>query len=187
MPNHVLNRLIIKADKNKTQEVFHFMTGKTLQDGTCQYIDFNKIIPIPVEVTVNEIIINNKKYYDYSNCNEWCRNNWGSKWNAFKQKLETLNILWFTTADIGVPFIIEKLSRIFPDIEFEYTFADEHWGCTTGDGIFRNGETDITFPTNGSDKAYEIYFKVNPGMKNYFLFTEEGYEWIGQTLSTGML
>ena len=64
-------------------------------------------------------------------------------------------MLWFDTAWAGVPLLIQTLSEKFPDIEFLYAYADEDLGSNVGKGIIRNGETDMTFPDNGSNEAFE--------------------------------
>jgi len=46
-----------------------------------------------------------------------------------------------------------------------------------GKGIIRNGETDMTFPDNGSNEAFEIVFFVKPGLEEYLELTDEGYRW----------
>ena len=47
MPNHVTNRLEINADRETVQKVMNFLKGKTDDDNTPCYIDFNNIIPMP--------------------------------------------------------------------------------------------------------------------------------------------
>ena len=44
MPNHVTNRLEINADRETVQKVMNFLKGKTDDDNTPCYIDFNNII-----------------------------------------------------------------------------------------------------------------------------------------------
>jgi hypothetical protein len=50
MPNHVTNRLEINADRETVQKVMNFLKGKTDDDNTPCYIDFNNIIPMPEEL-----------------------------------------------------------------------------------------------------------------------------------------
>ena len=102
---------------------------------------------------------------------------WGTKWNAFNQNFEEPNVLWFDTAWEGVPLLIQTLSEIFPDVEFQYAYADEDLGSNVGKGTIRNGETDMTFPDNGSNEAFEIVFFVKPGLEEYLELTDEGYRW----------
>lgn len=47
MPNHVRNRLIIRAEEARVKKITDFLIGEPDEDGTPCYIDFNKIIPLP--------------------------------------------------------------------------------------------------------------------------------------------
>lgn len=47
MPNHVRNRLVIKAAESQIKEVTEFLKGEPNEDGSPCYIDFNKILPMP--------------------------------------------------------------------------------------------------------------------------------------------
>lgn len=168
MPNHVTNRLEINADRETVQKVMNFLKGKTDDDNTPCYIDFNNIIPMPEELLIEknssgdfgmrcleamqrqpfyfllddddlravqwmrglaekdrqealqlgETYLENRKKYGYPTWFEWSIATWGTKWNAYNQSFEEPNILWFDTAWNGVPQLIQKLSEIFPDVEF---------------------------------------------------------------------
>ena len=227
MPNHVTNRLEINADRETVQKVMNFLKGKTDDDNTPCYIDFNNIIPMPEELLIEKSssgdlgmkyleamqlkpfyflldddalrtiqwieglaekdrkealqlgasYLENRKKYGYPTWYEWSTATWGTKWNAFNQTFEDPNMLWFDTAWEGVPLLIQTLSEIFPDVEFQYAYADEDLGSNVGKGTIRNGETDMTFPDNGSNEAFEIVFFVKPGLEEYLELTDEGYRW----------
>ena len=227
MPNHVTNRLEINADRETVQKVMNFLKGKTDDDNTPCYIDFNNIIPMPEELLIEKSssgdlgmkyleamqlkpfyflldddalrtiqwieglaekdrkealqlgasYLENRKKYGYPTWYEWSTATWGTKWNAFNQNFEEPNVLWFDTAWEGVPLLIQTLSEIFPDVEFQYAYADEDLGSNVGKGTIRNGETDMTFPDNGSNDAFEIVFFVKPGLEEYLELTNEGYRW----------
>ena len=228
MPNYVINRLEINADRETVQNVMDFLKGKTDEDSTPCYIDFNNIIPMPKDLLIEAstsgefgmqyIIAQQRKQfnsqddlkviqlmeiqeekvreealqlgmtylrnwgkYGYPTWYEWSIANWGTKWNAFNQNFEEPNVLWFDTAWEGVPLLIQTLSEIFPDVEFQYAYADEDLGSNVGKGTIRNGETDMTFPDNGSNEAFEIVFFVKPGLEEYLELTDEGYRWKAQT------
>lgn len=225
MPNHVTNRLEIKADSETVQKVMNFLKGENEEDGTPCYIDFNRIIPMPEELLIDassdgeqgmeylaamqrkpfytpddlkaiqrveelqeerrkEVLqlgasyLNNLEKYGYPTWYEWSIATWGTKWNAYDQYFEEPNILWFDTAWDSVPQLIQKLSEIFPEVEFHYAYADEDLGYNVGRGIIQNGEIDMTIPEGGSNEAFEIMFFVKPGMDEYFELTDEGYKWI---------
>lgn len=226
MPNHVTNRLEINADRETVQKVMNFLKGKTDDDNTPCYIDFNNIIPMPEELLIEKSssgdlgmkyleamqlkpfyflldddalrtiqwieglaekdrkealqlgasYLENRKKYGYPTWYEWSTATWGTKWNAYHQDFEEPNILWFDTAWNGVPLLIQKLSEIFPDVEFHYAYADEDLGFNTGRGTARNGEINMTIPEGRSNEAFEIMFFVKPGMDEYFELTDEGYK-----------
>lgn len=225
MPNHITNRLEINADNDRVQEVMNFIKGKPNEEGTSNYIDFNKIIPMPKELMIEastageyglqyilamqrkpdntpddleaikwiesqpeerrkqvlqlgEMYLSNQKQYGYPTWYEWSNNTWGTKWNAYEQRFEEPNVLWFDTAWNGVPQLIGKLSEIFPNIEFQYAYADEDLGSNTGKGSIKNGEILMTFPDDGSKEAYEIMFEIRPEMEDSFELTDDGYQWI---------
>ena len=228
MPNHVTNRLEINADQETVQKVMNFLKGKTDDDNTTCYIDFNNIIPMPEELLIDKCssgdlgmkyleamqrkpfyfllddddlrairwikglaekdrqkalqlgasYLENQKKYGYPTWYEWSIATWGTKWNAYQQDFEEPNILWFDTAWSGVPQLIQKLSEIFPDVEFHYAYADENLGFNTGIGTISNGEINMTIPEGGSNEAFEIMFFVKPGMDEYFEQTDEGYKWV---------
>jgi len=52
MPNYVTNRLEINADRETVQNVMDFLKGKTDEDSTPCYIDFNNIIPMPKDLLI---------------------------------------------------------------------------------------------------------------------------------------
>lgn len=225
MPNHITNRLEILADDDKIQEVMNFIKGEPDENEIPNYIDFNKIIPMPKELMIEastsgeyglqyilamqrkpnntpadlkaiewieslpeerqkqalqlgEMYLSNQKHYGYPTWYEWANNIWGTKWNAYNQKFEEPNVLWFDTAWSGVPQLIGKLSKIFPDIEFQYAYADEDLGSNTGKGNIKNGEIMMTFPEDGSNEAYKIVFETRPEIEDSFELTSNGYQWI---------
>lgn len=53
MSNHIINHLEINADNNKVQEIMNFLKGEPNEDGSVNYIDFNKIIPMPKKLMIN--------------------------------------------------------------------------------------------------------------------------------------
>ena len=71
------------------------------------------------------------------------------------------NALFFNTAWSGVPDLMEKLSTIFPDIKFEYAFADEDFGYNVASLELINGVmSNVYNPKGGSKEAYDLAFDV---------------------------
>lgn len=129
-------------------------------------------------IQLGELYLKNQAQYGYPTWYEWSIATWGTKWNAYNQDFDEPNILWFDTAWDGVPKVIEKLSEIFPDIEFHYAYADEYLGSNTGKGTAKNGKIKMTVPDDGSNEAFEIMFEVKPEIEEWFELTDEGYKWI---------
>lgn len=224
MPNHITNRLIIKADNQKVEKVIEFLKGEPYNDGSLRYIDFNKIVSIPEGLNIesstlgedgmNYLIAKQKKYfrspqdleavkrferlgddlqekaliigrqylhniadYGFKDWYDWCIEYWGTKWNAYDQRYEEPNIIWFNTAWNGVIGLICKLSEIFPDVEFDYSYADEDTGNNTGRGTIINGVSDISSLLNQSGEAYELAFELMPDKKEYYELTDIDYRY----------
>lgn len=121
--------------------------------------------------------IMNQAKYGFETWYEWCQANWGTKWNAYNQNFEAPNTIWFDTAWSGVPELMQKLSMIFPDAEFNYAYADENTGSNTGTGTIKNGELAMYYPANQSNDAYELCFELNPNKEGYYKLTDEGYKY----------
>lgn len=128
-------------------------------------------------IQLGKLYLRNKTQYGYPTWYEWTKATWGTKWNAYNQDFEEPDVLWFDTAWNGVPLLIEKLSEIFPTVEFDYAYADEYLGSNTGKGIAKGGEIQMILPNDGSNEAFEIMFEVKPGADKYFELTNEGYKW----------
>lgn len=222
MPNNITNRLQIKATtKERVQEVLVFLRGKPLKDGTPRHIDFNKIIPMPEALKIEDSSVgsigmqyllasnrvgkteedmkairnfeefdcitkeraillgrqylSNIEQYGYATWYSWSNARWGTKWNAYDTELQESDTIWFHTAWAGVPCLIATLSEKFPDVEFEYAFADEDLGSNIGEGTIQDGDISMSFPVAGSNEAYEMLFRLLPEMEEYFVLTDEGY------------
>ena len=209
MPNHVTNRLEINADRETVQKVMNFLKGKTDDDNTPCYIDFNNIIPMPEELLIEKSssgdlgmkyleamqlkpfyflldddalrtiqwieglaekdrkealqlgasYLENRKKYGYPTWYEWSTATWGTKWNAYNQKFEEPNILWFDTAWNSVTSLIGKLSEKFPNVEFSYAYADEYLGSNNGKGTAKNGDIKMTVPGMKAMKLLKLWPK----------------------------
>jgi len=96
---------------------------------------------------------------------EWCRQNWGTKWNAYGYDYidfhPSKNVLQFNTAWANVPEILQLLSEKFPNVEFKYEFADEDIGVNAGRLGFLNGEVEYEdIPDNHSKEAFDMAFDI---------------------------
>ena len=117
MANYVLNKVTLTGDKARIFELLEAIKYDELDIGS---IDFNKIIPAPVDE-------------DGLISRDWCIANWGTKWNAlfegtdgevFEISEDSVQIA-FETAWSGACPIIEHLAETNVDLCFEHEWADE--------------------------------------------------------------
>lgn len=125
MPNHVQNIITLKGDEQKIREMLKTIKNDDYGLGT---VDFNKVIPMPESCD----------WY------EWSISNWGTKWNAYGYEKDMdysgCDSLRFQTAWSAPHPVLEKLTEIFPDIEFEHEWADEDIGENCGRYRYKDGE-----------------------------------------------
>jgi hypothetical protein len=139
MPNHITNILTIHGADEQVDRVLEFIKNDELGVGT---IDFNKITPMPPWVFQGNLGREEEEKYGEENCwYDWSIKNWGTKWNAYHQLHDRSSaedgVVYFDTAWSGVPELMSKLARIFPDVTFYYEFADEDFGNNVGQYVFR--------------------------------------------------
>ena len=82
---------------------------------------------------------------------EWCIVHWGTKWNAYGFEDNTAekpsSELYFQTAWDAPHALLTRLSEMYPDVTFEYEWADENIGSNCGSKKLLNGEIlDEFFP-----------------------------------------
>lgn len=151
-----------------------YLLFKSGEFGFRKYEETYKRVESYDEKRKNEIIELGKKYlsnivkYGYTNWYDWRIDNWGTKWNAYEtEKIDDYTIE-FNTAWNGVPDLICVLSTMFPEVEFEYIYADEDAGYNTGRGTIINGESDMFYPAGGSKESFDIYFETHEWARSYY-------------------
>lgn len=116
---------------------------------------------------------------------DWHCRYWGTKWNAYD--IETFSddseCVRFDTAWTCPAPAIKELSRLFPDVRFELTYADEDSGYNCGCICYERGAVvyeDI--PAGGSDKAWEYYFQLHEWAREYYRKNKAGkWEYVEET------
>jgi hypothetical protein len=206
MPNHVINKLTFIGKKTDIKKLIIGIQG------TQNCIDFNKIIPMPKElsdVTSPTKIVTQKEYEKeleeiekrrITNPNDhwgfshnltqkmynrylkkfgavdwydWSRKNWGTKWNAYETVKDNNEITFQTAWSTPIP-VITVLSRLFPNVVINLTWADEDAGYNTGKVNFVDGNTIMeNIPKGGSKESYDIYFELWGGKEDFTLVDGE--------------
>ena len=142
MPNNITNKLTIIGDKEQVQEVLEFIQ---MEEDSEDYdgfsgigtIDFNKIIPMPDNIYRGDLS-SEKRKENPNNWYDWSVQNWGTKWNAYKQGMsyeEDDNTLCFETAWSGIPNLMQKLSSMFPDVTIDYSKCSDKSALDGGSGV----------------------------------------------------
>ncbi|WP_088656226.1 DUF1281 family ferredoxin-like fold protein [Geofilum rhodophaeum] len=153
-----------------------------IQQPIDHFPDFNKVKPQPENIFNGDLGREEEEmckregrptWYD------WNRENWGTKWNCSECKQESHNTFVFTTAWQGVPNLILEISKAFPELQFEYEFADEDTGSNCASFVVLGGDlTDSYFPESGTKEAYELSFKLRPNIAEEYNLVDGNYEYI---------
>ena len=126
--------------------------------------------------------LDNYEKYGAKDWYDWSIQNWGTKWNA----LDTIvndpgeaNVYFHTAWSAPLPFL-DALSQKYPELTFDYEFADEDIGYNTGKMTIRDGEIlEGGFLEDASKEAYETYFALWGGEDEYRFNAKTGtYEYI---------
>ena len=109
------------------------------------------------EWSLGKAAFQNEQKYGVATWYEWARQSWGTKWSAYNAEIVEDNTIIFNTAWSRAMPVIQKLAENFPDVHFEYCWADEDLGINTGMAEFENGEVTFDeFYNAHSRDAYEL-------------------------------
>ena len=141
-----------------------------------------KEYPKQATETIENFISGIKNYIEYGHPSwyGWSIENWGAKWNSSECEKISDTIFDFVTANSGVPKLIEKMSLKFADVKINYEYADEDTGCNCGVGTYFNGENVFGKLENSSIEAYELAFKLRPGIKENYRLVDGKYEYVDE-------
>lgn len=154
MPNWVKNNLRIKVNGEKVLEILEMIKD---EDGN---MTFEKIAPTPEELLTEpspqrdkEKAKKFKEKYGADDWYDWRCKNWGCKWDASESgfyERDGYSMVSFQTPWSPPREFLEKLSKVFPKVEFEVQFAEEGCGYV-GKMIAKNEYIDVHCPVEGVD------------------------------------
>lgn len=108
--------------------------------------------------------LNNYREHGASTWYGWSLKNWGTKWNNDPETPvvdEETGSLHFDTAWSMPEPIFMELSRQYPELTFDVSWADEDIGYNVGNREFRNGEIVSEYiPEFGTEEAEEMTFDI---------------------------
>lgn len=165
MSNYVRSKLNIHGDSTEIKRyIERFTTEEITDDIATNGFDFRKIIPIPSYIYEGNLGQEELKIYGEENCwYNWCRKNWRTKWNAFETKIMNDGdecCIYFQTAWSGVPKLIGLSSQMFPNLQFDYQYADEDAGSNVAHYKFSNGHVEENESIRScTHRAYQIYLE----------------------------
>ena len=137
MANHVINHLILPKNEAFRNAILDFLAG---ENGSRGEVDFNTLESMPDSVYRGPLGSEElARYPGEANWYNWSLAHWGTKWNAWDGNVSGCT-LEFYTAWSPVPELMMKLSTIFPDVEFGYSWADEDIGFNVGSLVLKSGK-----------------------------------------------
>jgi len=163
MPNHVESTLDIAGPVSLIEKLIK-QVGGVNEDGEVEKVfNCHAVIPMPKDVFrggLTNVIEKQLKREGKKGWHEWCCDNWGSKWGVYsvrlyknlppvsveaikklvgkKEPTTKIRYCW-QSAWSPVDPVVSKLSEMYPDLKFTYTYLDEGmgFGCIVE---YRNGE-----------------------------------------------
>lgn len=194
MPNWVYNTIEFLGDKKTVTEIIkkHLVKGE---------FDFDTIIPEPrkIEDCPKHCIatpssgITEEPGRPWFNWYNWHCEFWGTKWNACETKtnLREQKVEFDTAwAEPGPVFI--ALSKMYPDIEFKFSWIEEQGAENVGIVFMKNGIEDTTrsvTPSPWTKEAFELMFEFwgnsdsyafDADEDNYLYVDDEYYEFASE-------
>jgi len=158
MPNHITNRITIIADSDRIRGILGVVQNDEHGLGS---LDFEKIIAPPVGIYRGDVGRAEQELYGKNTLLDFASANWGTKWNSYGYenfpKYEGGSEILFMTAWNRPEPVIAKLSKFFPDVQFQHRWADEDIGNNVGEVLYQNGEElERDIPKPFSKEAYEM-------------------------------
>lgn len=206
MPNYVANRVVLVGSDETIKKVIAFVksdesvfdfnkivpmpetflkydttnypNGKQLQVG--QRVSWEKDSPIVTEELIEEYkqaTREQEEKYGVVGWYDWSINYWGTKWNACDALMTEGGVFLFDTAWSAPIPVLTALSKLFPDVEIQFTFADEDCSFNTGEGTIQNGDVEAYYPEGNSEEGWQLYFELHPGAEDDFHKDENG-QWV---------
>jgi hypothetical protein len=161
------------------------LTGKTESIFGNIQLYLNRFWEAPLErkkemIERGFIYAENMEKYGHATWYSWSREKWGTKWNSYSCERINDGMFDFETAWNGVPNLIYKISKMFPEVKFYYEWSDEDTGSNCGCGQAQNGVGGIAPVEDCSKEAYEIAFRLRPDRKEDYKLVDGKYVYVDE-------
>jgi len=155
MPNHCSNSLHLDGELKHRQEFVDknkgFDWGDRDKKGEYKDLSFHAQVPVP-QKHISATAKNPSENGWYS----WCNKNWGTKWDTYDLELtheKGYTYYSFDSAWSPPSAWIQKVSRKFPHLKFNVTWAEEGGGG--GRFMFYQGE--LCYETSMTEEEWRKY------------------------------
>jgi len=153
MANMVKNRLVINGTEENVSEIFNWIIGTNTTHSEYP----------PEIITFNREYLRNKYgslHPNFSIDGEWTRDFWGHDYFGMVVSRHD-NLVTFATNGRPLVTFIQRISFLFPTVQFRYEYADEDYGSNVGslniqDGTILSDDT----PTLESNEMVEFLISV---------------------------
>lgn len=120
----------------------------------CLDLDEQKLLKDGLQYITNKVLYGATHWYD------WRIDNWGTKWNAYDNKMIGDDTIKFETAWSAPEPVMLKLSESYPGIRIEHWWADEDLGNNCGHRVYHGGKiVEGDYHDDCSNAAYETFIK----------------------------
>lgn len=148
------------GDTTEIEKIFSYPWVKSEGISTVEELIEYLIKKNPGILDIGKTYVTNIELYGCSSWYDWCCNNWGTKWNAC-DSWTCEDSFGFETAWSSVPELMTIVSRMHPDVEFVYSYADEDFGSNLGRITLKGGNiVEEYFPEEQTDDAYNFAAEI---------------------------
>lgn len=150
----------------RKEEALKSRESQAVEMLTEKITDFNMVISQPANIETGGC---SGKHDEGVICwRNWSIDNWGTKWNAYDTSLEPkesgLTELRFDTAWSHPHPVLEALSKLFPNVLIQVSYADEDLGYNIGKYSIKDDErTDLLNIEEGGDEANDFAAHIKYG------------------------
>lgn len=153
MPNHTQNRVVVSGNLERVEELIAAVRtehpekevsllsgdGTRVREAWVDHFDFEKIIPKPPCVLVNDALTSeDQARYRGRNWLDWNRRKWGTKWNSYQHRPPVVTVVppesnhaiavfRFQTAWNAPTPVFLELASMFPELSFTADSICEGW------------------------------------------------------------